>query len=69
MEIAKRDRPSDEDAHSLVADAQVVTLRLGTYSGSPRDELVAMDTESLSALSSWLESAPPGYNLMIGRFT
>ncbi|RAE29263.1 DUF2550 domain-containing protein, partial [Burkholderia multivorans] len=30
---------------------------------------LAMDTESLSTMASWLESSPPGFNPTMGRFT
>lgn len=69
MVIASRSEPAPDDRHSVLADAQVIVLRCGDHAGRPVKTRVALERDAVSALSSWLESSPPGYNLAIGRFT
>ncbi|WP_344307561.1 DUF2550 domain-containing protein [Brevibacterium samyangense] len=69
LEITARDLPDEAEQYSVLPDAHVITCRYGVYGGSPDEIRLALDSEALSALSSWLESAPPGSNFTMGRFT
>ncbi|WP_101650758.1 DUF2550 domain-containing protein [Brevibacterium ihuae] len=69
LEITDRQQPDANEQHAVLPDAQIITCRYGVHGGDPHDVLLALDTEALSAFSSWLESAPPGSNLTMGRFT
>jgi len=69
MEIAQRMAPGSQDSDAVPPGFQIIVLRCGSYAGAPADHWAAMERDAVSAVSSWLESAPPGYNLTIGRFT
>lgn len=69
LEITARNAPDPDEQYAVLPDAQIITCRYGAHGGDPRDVLLALDSEALSAFSSWLESAPPGSNLTMGRFT
>ena len=69
LEIVERGRPTDGEEYSLLPDAQVIVCRYDVHRGSPKTIRLALDAEALSGFSSWLESAPPGANHTMGRFT
>lgn len=68
MTIGERHQPTGDEQYALLPDAIVVVCDYGKYTGRPDQVRLAMDTESLAAFSSWLESQPPGANHSVGRF-
>nr|WP_232483273.1 DUF2550 domain-containing protein [Brevibacterium yomogidense] len=69
LEIVERGLPTEAEKYSLLPDAQVIVCRYDVHQGSPKTIRMALDGEALSGFSSWLESAPPGANHTMGRFT
>lgn len=68
MEIAERSKPEGDERFAVLPDAYIATL--ATSAGGPDPALyrLALDADSLSALSAWIESSPPGENIAVGRF-
>ena len=69
LEIIDRGRPKEAEQYSLLPDAQVIVCRYDMHRGAPKTIRIALDAEALSGFASWLESAPPGANHTMGRFT
>jgi hypothetical protein len=69
LEIIDRGKPTESEQYSLLPDAQVIVCRYDMHRGAPRTIRMALDPEALSGFASWLESAPPGANHTMGRFT
>jgi len=70
MEIVRREEPDPAERYAVMPGAVIVTAAYGTAGGSSSHQTrLALDYEALAALASWLESAPPGYNRTVGRFT
>ncbi|GAA1872373.1 DUF2550 domain-containing protein [Brevibacterium marinum] len=69
LDILVRRKPTSGEQYSVLPDAVVVDCSYGKADGRPRSVSLAMDTESLSTMASWLESSPPGFNPTMGRFT
>ncbi len=69
MEIVRREEPDSDERYAVMPGAVIVTAAYGTADGSSHQTRLALDYEALAALASWLESAPPGYNRTVGRFT
>lgn len=69
LEIVERRSARDDEQASVLQGAHVIVCRYGVYGGEPHTISLALDSDALAALCSWLESAPPGANHMIGRFT
>ncbi|MCQ9368303.1 DUF2550 domain-containing protein [Brevibacterium sp. 91QC2O2] len=69
IEIAARRAPEPTEEPSLQPGAIVVDIVSGGFAGAPRTFSCAIAGEPLAAFSSWLESAPPGLNHSMGRFT
>lgn len=69
FEILSMTEPDAEEQYAVLPDALVLMCRTGGHAGPSTDVRLAMDAEATAALSSWLESAPPGANRTMGRFT
>lgn len=69
LEIIDRGAPAEAEQYSLLPDAQVIVCRYDIHRGAPKTIRLALEAEALAGFSSWLESAPPGANHTMGRFT
>ncbi|WP_029088841.1 DUF2550 domain-containing protein [Brevibacterium album] len=69
LEIVSRRAPGTAEQYSMLPDAYVIECRYDVFRGSPKTVRLALDAEALSGFASWLESAPPGANHSMGRFT
>ncbi|NUL60675.1 DUF2550 domain-containing protein [Brevibacterium luteolum] len=69
MEIIRREEPDSAERYAVMPGAVIVTAAYGAADGSAQQTRLALDYEALAALASWLESAPPGFNRTVGRFT
>jgi hypothetical protein len=69
LEIVDRRAPGTDEQYSMLPDAYVIECRYDVFRGSPKSIRLALDAEALAGLASWLESAPPGANHSMGRFT
>src|SRR5699024_12493959 len=67
LDVHVRRKPSSGEQYSVLPDAVVVDCSYGKADGRPRSVSLAMDTESLSTMASWLESSPSGFNPTIDR--
>lgn len=68
MEIAERTKPEGDERFAVMSDAYIATLTINSGNPDPRICRLALDADSLSALSAWIESSPPGDNIAVGRF-
>ncbi|MFB9777698.1 DUF2550 domain-containing protein [Brevibacterium otitidis] len=69
MEIVSRAEPDSAEQYAVMPGAVIVTAAYTAADGSCHETRLALDYEALAALASWLESAPPGFNRTVGRFT
>jgi hypothetical protein len=69
LEITARHEPDASEQYAVLPHALIITCRYDFHRSHGKTILLALDAEALAAFSSWLESAPPGYNLTMGRFT